>query len=267
VALTDEPGDGPRQEPRGDMVAKALRLLVILGDAPQGMALSALARQAGYPPSTAHRLLSSLGREGFVVTDGERRWVLGLRVFELGQRVSHARGFTGIALPVMQRVTDATGEPTLMAVLEDDEQLYVHFVEGRGQVQITGEPGRRGPLHCTSMGKVLVAFASPDERRRLVESVALPALGPNAITDREAFRAEIERVRTRGWASADEEHEAGMLAVGVPILGPDGIAFAALSTAAPAYRSSIADLQGFLPALHEAATELAAVLPRRRSAV
>ena len=249
--------------PRGDMVGKALRLLVLLGESPRGITLSDLARRAGYPVSTTHRLLNSIAREQFAVLDEERRWNLGLRLFELGQQVVHARGFTEIATPVLQRITRETGEPTLMAVLDGESQLYVHFVEGTRQVQITGEPGRRGPLHCTSMGKCLLAFQPRQAREDLLARIDLPAMGPGTITDRERFRAEIEQVRRDGYAVADEEHEAGILAIGVPVLNPSGVAVAALSSAAPAFRSSLGELRSYLPHLREAARELAIGLPRR----
>lgn len=249
--------------PRDDMVRKALRLLVLLGEAPRGTTLSDLARQAGYPVSTTHRLLKSIAQENFVVLDDERRWNLGLRLFELGQRVLQARGFTEIATPVLEQVTRQTGEPTLMSVLDGHDQLYVHYIEGTQQVQITGEPGRRGPLHCTSMGKCLIAFAPPAQREQLLSELELPRLSAKTITDREEFAREIEQVRSQGYAVADEEHESGILAIGVPILNPAGVAVAALSTAAPAFRSSLDQLHTYLGPLHQAAKELAIGLPRR----
>lgn len=244
-----------------DMVGKALRLLSLLGSYPEGVALSELARVAGYPVSTTHRLLSSLHGEGFASSDpASKRYSLGLRLFELGQQVSHARGFAGVALPVMSRLSAETGEPTLMAVLDGHNQVYVHTVQGSRRLQIRGEPGERGPLHCTSMGKCLVAFAP--HRDELVASLELTPLAPRTITSRAAFAAEIDSVREQGFAIADEEHEAGIRAVGVPIRTPDGTAIAALSTAGPAYQLSVDDLKGFVPALREAARELAALLPR-----
>lgn len=248
---------------RSDMVGKALRLLTLLGEAPEGVTLSELARQAGYPVSTTHRLLASIAREEFAVLDEERRWSLGLRMFELGQRVLHARGFAGVATPVLQRLTRQTGEPSLMSVLEGHQQLYVHYVEGTQQIQITGEPGRRGPLHCTSMGKCLIAFAPDRHREEMLTELDLPAMGPNTITDRQRFRSEIDTIRARGYAVSDEEHEAGIRAIGVPVLDPSGTAAAALSTAAPAFRSSIEEMHAYLPPLHQAAKELAIGLPRR----
>ncbi|HJP77974.1 MAG TPA: IclR family transcriptional regulator [Pseudonocardiaceae bacterium] len=245
-----------------DMVGKAMRVLSALGEYPDGAGVSALARAIDLPVTTTHRLLASLQRDGFVTSDPQsRRYLLGLRLFELGQRVSHARGFAGTAVPILRRVTAHTREPTLMSVRAGHHQVYVHYVEGPQQVQITGEPGRPGPLHCTSMGKCLVAFAAEEDRRQLVADLELAKLAPRTVTDRAAFAEQIAEVRQRGYAVADEEHEPGIRAVGVPVRGLDGVALAALSTAAPAYRTSMDDLLAFVPVLGEAARELAALLP------
>lgn len=260
---TTAPTSAGAREP-SDMVSKALRLVNLVGDRPEGVPLSELSRAAGFPTSTTFRLLGTLVREGFVRFDEvSKRYTLGLKVFELGLRVSHAHGFTGIALPVMQRVSARTRETTLMSVRDGDQQLYVHYVEGAQQVGVIGEPGKHGPLHCTSMGKVLVAYAPAAEREKLLATMPLSQFGPRTITDRDAFRAEIDAVRSRGYATADEEHEAGIRAVGVPILDPSGTAIAALSVAAPAFRTPIDELIGQVPVLTEAARELALLLPPR----
>jgi len=246
---------------RGDMVGKAAGLLTLLGEEPGGIALSDLARRAGQPVSTTHRLLGSLAAEGLAACDEQRRWHLGLRLFELGQRVLRAHGFSGLAGPVLRRLAERTGEPVLMAVLEGHHQRYVHCAEGARQVRITGEAGQLGPLHCTSMGKCLIAFAPAQQREQLLAELGLPHLGPRSITDRQRFRAEIDAVRADGCATSEEEHEAGILAVGVPVLDPGGTAIAALSTAAPTFRSTLDELREFLPELRAAAHQLATGQP------
>lgn len=245
-----------------DMVGKALHVLGLLGRNPSGVSLSELARSSGFPTSTCYRLLKSLTRDHFVEFDSRsKRYTLGLRIYQLGQSVSQSHGFTGIALPVMRRLAELSREAVLMAVLDGDRMIYIHYVQGPQQVSVQGEPGRNGPLHSTSMGKVLVAFASPEVREQLVESVELEPDGPNSIVDRQVFRTEIERTRAEGHAVADEEHEPGIRALGVPILGADGVARAALSVAAPAYRMPVPELLGLRPSLTGAAQELAVLLP------
>ncbi|KAF4410028.1 IclR family transcriptional regulator [Streptomyces sp. Ru87] len=244
------------------MVGKALRVLTLLGESPAGTTLSELARASGFPTSTCYRLLRSLAREHFVAFDDRsKQYTLGLRVYQLGQQVSHAYGFTGVALPVMRRLAETSREAVLMSVLDGDRQLCIHYVQGPQQVSVRGEPGRHGPLHCTATGKVLIAFAPSGTRAELTESVGLEPLARNTLTDRDAFRAEIASVRDAGHAVSDEEHEAGIRAVGVPVLGADGTARAALSVAAPAYRMPLGELLRLRPALAEAARELAVVLP------
>lgn len=244
-----------------DMVGKALSLLTRLGDYPRGVVASQLSRQSGFPLSTTHRLLGSLVRDGYAQFNRDTKcYTLGLRVFQLAQRVSQANGFSGIARPILEQVSDATREATLLAVLDGNQMLYVHSIEGPQQVRVVGDPGRHGPLHCTSLGKILVAFAPGHVREHLLATVQLDRCGPNSITERAAFAEEIAAVRARGYAIADEEHETGIRAIGVPVLAAQDRVFS-LATAAPAYRMSVDDLTRHLPTLHEAATSLAAVLP------
>ena len=254
----------PSPVPPIDVVGRAMRLLIHIGEHPMGISLTDLARATGIAPSTTHRLANALGRDGLVHFDPvSKRYQPGLRLFELGQKAGQVYGFAGTALPVMQRVTSQTQEATLMSVLDGMEHLYVHYVDGPQPVGVRSEPGRHGPLYATSMGKVLVAFSPDDVREELLQKAPLQPAGPNAITDRDAWRREIGLVRGRGYATADEEHHAGLRAVAVPILRADGNVFAALSTAAPAYRKSLQDLADLVPVLKQAAAELATRLPAR----
>jgi DNA-binding IclR family transcriptional regulator len=108
-----------------------------------------------------------------------------------------------------------------------------------------------------------VAFAEDGERQRLVDELELEPLTEFSITDREAFRAEIDLVRRRGYAVMDEENELGMRAVAVPVFNAQGYAFASLAAAVPVFRLSLEDLVALVPVLQEAASELSARLPQR----
>lgn len=247
-----------------DMVGKALWLLQAVGEYPEGVQLAELARRGSFPLSTAHRLAGSLVRDGFATFDeSTRRYHLGLKLFALAARVSNAHGFAGAALPVLQELAASTREAALMSVLEGEHQLYVHYVKGPQQVNVIGEPGRLGPLHNTSMGKVLIAFAPREVRERLIAGVPLESTGPNTIVDRDEFAEEIAGVRRQGYAIADQEHENGIRAVGVPVLGGDGNALAAISIASPAFRMSIEECIDVVPQLTESARKLALLLPSR----
>ena len=253
-----------KEDARTDMVGKALGLLVLLGDEPRGASAAELSRRAELPFSTTYRLLGSLTRDGFVDYEPDgRRYHLGLRIFQLGQRVSNHHGFAGTALPILRRVTEETGEATILSVRDGNHHLTVNKVDGPQTFRVTSDPGHLGALHTTSVGKALVAFADDATRSQLIDGLELEPLTEFSITDREAFRAEIELVRRRGYALMDEENELGMRAVAVPVFNSQGHAFAALATAVPVFRMSVEALVALVPLLQSAAAELSARLPQQ----
>ena len=266
TAETSAPGTkkAAREDSRTDMVGKALGLLVLLGDEPRGASAAELSRRAELPFSTTYRLLGSLTRDGFVDYEPDgRRYHLGLRVFQLGQRVSNHHGFAGTALPILRRVTEESGEATILSVRDGNHHLTVNKVDGPQTFRVTSDPGHLGALHTTSVGKALIAFADDATRRQLVGELELEPLTEFSITDRDAFRAEIELVRQRGYATMDEENELGMRAVAVPVFNSQGHAFASLATAVPVFRMSMEALVALVPLLQSAAAELSARLPQQ----
>lgn len=253
-----------REDNRTDMVGKALGLLVLLGDEPRGASAAELSRRAELPFSTTYRLLGSLTRDGFVDYEPDgRRYHLGLRVFQLGQRVSNHHGFAGTALPILRRVTEQSGEATILSVRDGNHHLTVNKVDGPQTFRVTSDPGHLGALHTTSVGKALVAFADDATRIRLEEELELEPLTEFSITDRDAFRAEIGLIRRRGYATMDEENELGMRAIAVPVFNSQGHAFASLATAVPVFRMSMEALVALVPLLQSAAAELSARLPQQ----
>lgn len=255
---------GARDDSRTDMVGKALGLLVLLGDEPRGASAAELSRRAELPFSTTYRLLGSLTRDGFVDYEPDgRRYHLGLRIFQLGQRVSNHHGFAGTALPILRRVTEETGEATILSVRDGNHHLTVNKVDGPQTFRVTSDPGHLGALHTTSVGKALVAFADDATRHQLVDELKLEPLTEFSITDREAFRAEIDLVRKRGYALMDQENELGMRAVAVPVFNTQGHAFASLATAVPVFRMTVEALEALVPLLQSAAAELSARLPQQ----
>jgi IclR family acetate operon transcriptional repressor len=244
-----------------DMVSKALRLLVMVGERMPGVTLSELARSAKYPTSTTYRLLRALAADGFVRYDeSTKRYSLGPALFVLSQQASSQMDFHEITTPVLERLAHGTGDAVLLSVLDGDREMQIQSTRGTRSFQFLGHPGLHAPLHCTALGKVLVAFSAPDERERLLRRLPLFPVGPNAITDRRLFRKEIDRVRAQGWALADEEHEEGVRSIAMPVFGPEGVAIAAVSVVAPISRGPVSELQRHLPLLDEATRQLSVLL-------
>ena len=263
VAVTEaDDGSPATKAPVGDMVAKALSLLDLLGEYPHGGSLSDLSARSGFPLSTTHRLLASLIRGGYAsAADSDRRYHLGLRVFALGQQVASARGFAGTVLPQMEWLAEQTDEAVLMSVLDGDQPalraLRLRAAAGRGDRRT--RPARAVALHRDGQGagRLRPGRSIPPARRD-----GRPHPTGTAHHHRPgAFRAEIEAVRTSGYAIADEEHEAGIRAIGLPVIDSGDRLRAAISVAAPAYRCDVEQLKEFLPAMRTAAGTIRTLLP------
>jgi IclR family KDG regulon transcriptional repressor len=243
-----------------DMVGKALSLLVLLGDSAQGATATELAAAADLPFSTTHRLLQSLARQGFVAFDAaSKRYTLGIRVFQLGQRVSSANGIAGSSLPVLRALTEQTREASILGVLDGDSVLTVSKVDGPQAFRVTSDPGTHSPLHATALGKVLVAFS--ENREALIAKLDLYPRTEKTITDRVEFARDVAAVRERGYGSMREENEVGMQALAAPVLSVDGRVVGAVAIAAPVFRLRFDELLELLPVLRTAASELSARLP------
>jgi IclR family acetate operon transcriptional repressor len=245
------------------MLGKGLNLLVALGEHPEGAGVSRLAADVGVPASTAHRLLNTMVPAGFVDFDDEtRQYSLGLRVFELSHQVSLVQTLSSLALPVMRRLTELSGEQTLMAVRPDLELIYLEKVEGRHQLQNMAPVGGRGPLHCSSMGKALLAWLPDKEMTAVVSRLEMERRTVNTITDRRRLIKELLASRDRGYTTNEEENEAGVRSVAVPVLGPRGRPACAICITAPVFRCTRETLDGYAPLMKELVREIEVRLPR-----
>lgn len=244
-------------------VGKALGVLTLLGDYPHGATAAEIAERVDYPFSTVYRLLTTLVRTGFAAYDSrEKRYQLGLRVYQLGQKVASTHGFEGAAVPVLQRLTEVTGESSVLHVLDGDHSLTVHKVDGP-QFRTTTDPGDRSPLHTTASGKVLLAFADRPIREHLLATLELTPRTEHSITDREELTRQVEQIRAQGWAGQAEENDIGMVAVAAPVLSGSNRLIAAVTLAAPRFRADLEDLRRHLSPLQDATAELSAKLPQR----
>ena len=220
-------------------------------DTPQ-LTLSDVARETGLSRAAARRFLHTLVELGYVGTDG-RTFHLRARLLELGYAYLSTLGLPEVARPHLQTLSDQTAESSSLAVLDDTEIVYVARVAVSRIMSAAIGVGTRLPAFATSMGRVLLAHEPVDVRERFLERLELPALTPYTITDRDALRAELERVREQGWALVDQELEEGLRSIAAPIRDGSGLVVAAVNVAAPARRESGSARSEFLDPLLAAA--------------
>ncbi len=193
---------------------------------------SEIGRRAGLPTSTAHRIVDGLVASGLLERDDDHRVRLGMRLWELALRGSVALRLRQAALPFMERVQARVREHTQLAVLEQDSALFLerlsHPDAGANITRIAG----RLPLHASSSGLVLLAYAPPDFRDRVLAG-ALPSLAPETVTDAAALRRILGGIRSAGFVVAPGSVETVSTGVAVPVRDGSGDVIAALSVVLP----------------------------------
>jgi DNA-binding IclR family transcriptional regulator len=140
-----------------------------------------------------------------------------------------------------------------LASYEDGEVVYIDKYESRHNVRMYSRIGRRAPLHCTAVAKVLLAALPADERAGVVRGIDYPKLTANTITTQKALLAELALVAGRGYAVDDAEHEEFIHCVAAPVRGPRGVVLAALSLSVPKVLLDMDRLLELVPALLAAA--------------
>lgn len=190
-----------------------------------------IARRAELPSSTAHRIVGELIGQGILERDDEGRVRLGMRLWELALRGSSALRLRQAALPHMERVQARIREHTQLAVLENEEALFLERLsDPTAGANITRIAGRL-PLHASSSGLVLLAFADPDLRERVLVQPLRP-VSAETVTDADALRALLASIRRRGHVVAPGSIESVSTGVAVPVRD-HGEVVAALSVVLP----------------------------------
>jgi IclR family transcriptional regulator, KDG regulon repressor len=218
-------------------VGNAARLLKAFLSREKEIGVSELARRLDLGKSTVHRLLTTLVQEGLVERNPDTgAYRLALTMFELGQVVQSHMQLHGVVGPVLAALREETHEGCQVGVLDGHEVVYIDRLESSQTLRLFNETGRRVPVHTTSSGKVLLAHLSDEELDGVLSVAPLNQMTPRSITDPVALRAELAKVRARGWSEAVEEREIGVASIAAPIRDAAGRVVAAISIGGPAAR-------------------------------
>jgi IclR family transcriptional regulator, acetate operon repressor len=241
--------------PVNSVLGRTMALLTAFRSGEEELTLAELARRAGIPKPTAHRLLAELATWNVVErTPGGHR--LGMRLFELGQLAPRQRGLREAAAPFLADLFEATHETVHLAVPDGVDVVYVQKLPGRHGPRIDSRIGGRMPAYCTGVGKALLAFGPP-ERLAEVLAAGLVRRTPRTVVAPGLLRQELDRVRACGVAEEHEESTVGIACTAALVMDASGRAVAAISITGWANRMDTARLA---PAVRTAALGLSRAL-------
>ncbi|HWG85846.1 MAG TPA: IclR family transcriptional regulator [Deinococcales bacterium] len=218
-------------------VERALAVLDYLAHNPGEHGVRALAAVLDMSPATVFRLLETMEQSGFVQQNqATGKYGIGLRAVQLGISALGSLDLSAVAPPAMRNLVAETGESSFLAVLDSDEIVYLIKEEGSHSIRTTAKLGSRRPVHCTALGKALLASLPATEAEIILARAGMPALTRNTITDLHALWEELAMVRALGYAADREEVEEGLMCLAAPIRNHSGQTVAAVSMAGPSNR-------------------------------
>ncbi len=246
------------QQTRGvKSVDRALEVLTILCNGDGEMSLAELSEWVGLHKSTAHRLLQSLMNYRLVSQDPDtRRYKAGLGIFGLAHQVLSKIELRSQALPELKELSHRLNETVHLAVLENDEMVYIDKEETQRTIRMYSAVGKRGPLHCTGVGKVLLAYLPGEKLERIIDQKGLHRYTDKTITSLPKLREHLAMIRERGYAIDDTEHESEIRCVACPIRSHSGEVAAAISLTAPASRMTREGIEKLAPLVKEYADRI-----------
>lgn len=231
------------------------------GDA--SLTLADLTRRTGMPHATVRRVVMDLVAEGLLERTDDGKYVIGIRVWELGTLAPRSLPLRSVALPFMEDLHAALRQHVQLAVLDGLEAVVVERMSSSNAVGLVSQVGGRLPLHSSGVGKVLLAHGGASLFER-VTAAGLKTFTPYTITDPEALRTDLAEYRRTGFALVNQETSPDAQSVAAAIFGSTGEAVAALSVVVAA---GTVNLNSVVPAVVAASRGisrgLGGVIPRR----
>jgi IclR family acetate operon transcriptional repressor len=213
----------------------ACRILKVLGRHPDGLKAADLARDLQIPVTTTLRIMNTLCLEGLArKVDG--RFELGAVLIQLGNAALAGTEIRDLALPLLQKLTAATDETAHLAIPCDDRSLIVAVQDSPHPLRAASRPGFLAELHCSSTGKVLLAWLHQDRIAELMAESRPTKRTPRTQTTVAAIKKEAALTRKRGFSLDNEEFNPGVRCLAAPVFGSEGQIVAAIGITAATVR-------------------------------
>lgn len=252
----------PRGEDSLKSLRKVIRILESFSTVNRTMSLGEICQRIGFPKSTAHRLLFSMRTVGLLDQDREGgRYRLGLKLFEFGNTVLANMDLHREARPFVDTLARVSGQMVHLAVFDGRHAVVIQ----RSDPSPEGLPAsfiETAPVHCTSVGKAILAYQPEDALRRVL-AAGLQRYTDTTIVEEAALRAALSEIRNRGYSVDEGEHQPGIRCIGAPIPDQSGRIFAAVSVSGPSWRIPAGEVASLSKIVVHNANAIAACLGYR----
>ncbi len=241
-------------------VLKVFGILQALGEERE-IGITELSQRVMMSKSTVYRFLQTMKSLGYVSQEEEsEKYALTLKLFELGAKSLENVDLIRSADIKMRELSCLTKETIHLGALDDDSIVYIHKIDSQYNLRMYSRIGRRNPLYSTAIGKVLLAWREPRDVQEIMADVEFQVTTERTIGNVADLLVALEQVRSRGYGEDNEEQEAGIHCIAVPIFDRFGVVIAGLSISFPTLRFSKKNLNEYVSMLHQSARQISSQL-------
>jgi DNA-binding IclR family transcriptional regulator len=219
------------------VVEKTLKILELFKEKGKELTATEINDLLNYNKVTTFRIIKNLEKAEYLEKDPKTlKYQLGLKIFYLGSMAEPHAKIRKIARPFLEKLNQKSEETVHLAALHLGEVLYLDKFEGKKTIRVSSRVGIKLPAHCTGVGKVLLADLSEEALTNLLEEKGLKPFTDNTIVDRKILKAELAKIRKKGYAIDNEEIEEGLNCIAAPLIDSQGKFIASMSISVPKVR-------------------------------
>jgi DNA-binding IclR family transcriptional regulator len=215
---------------------RVLEIFELLKDYPRGLTSKEISEKLGYPASSTFELIKTLSSRDYLTEDYNKSYTLGPKLIQLGSFASEFLDLNKLAQPLLQALMNKLEETVFLAVLSENEIVYVAKEDNYRSINTNVRIGSHKPLYCTGLGKAFLAFLPEETRKDILSRTNFVPYTKNTITNLEILEKQLEEFRRNGYSVDNEEIEEGLWCAAAPVFDKDHQVVAAISVSGPKTR-------------------------------
>lgn len=210
---------------------RALDIFELLAKHKNGLSIADISKKLNIPQSSTSNLVKTLHDSGYLTRDETKKYILGVRLIQLGSVAMESLDIGVVAKPILQRLVENIQETGFLAIRAQSEVVYILKIDSDRSVSTTAQPGYHKPLYDTGLGKAFLAAMTKEEQNEILSNINLIPVTSHTITDKDELMEQLEQFRRQGYAIDDEESEYGLYCIATTVSTVDKNIDAAISIA------------------------------------
>ena len=239
-------------------VGKALEILDLVASFGRPVRFSEVLEKASFPKATVYRFIQTLTSQGMLSYDPDRQtYGAGIRLVRLAHCAWQQSSLAPVARKHIEALAKDVGETVHLAQMDHAQVLYIDKIEPGRPIEMFSQAGKVGPAYCTGVGKAMMAYLDKEPLKDALQQQSFHVFTEFTLADEAALRAELNDIRSNGYAFDREEHEPDIICVALPILTAKGRILGALSVTSSTRRTNLAALEALVPRVQAASSAIA----------